>query len=326
VTIEEGLRAKCKERGCEVRTNVYANESELALLQAGGSECENSVIVLCGGTTTTEGRDRPDLFVDDEDLLNAFVENYSYFRPKCPMVVLTMTPGVIVMPWADKVQGIVNVFLAGKYTGTAFADVLFGDANPSAKSPVTFPRSEADTVPPCEEIACNYSEGLFVGYLGIPYEQVLFPFGHGLSYTTFAYEMSRFAVKSSWWRFFGPVECKGALVCVQVLVQNTGDRAGVEVPQLYLTFPDGTGEPVGQLRGFQRLPELAPGASTIAIFPLFREDLQIFGPRAPFKAGFHVPDGHFSLNVGSSNFDERIGADFSTCRGRPHLRYDRPCF
>merc|ERR1719277_1581190 len=108
-------------------------------------------------------------------------------------------------------------------------------------------------------------------------EQVLFPFGHGLSYTSFSYVLVKTIVKS-WWRQPAPIECEDALVCVQVRIRNTGQRAGVEVAQLYLTFPDGLGEPAGQLRGFSRLPKLAPGASTIASFPLRAQDLQIYHP------------------------------------------------
>merc|ERR1712113_734575 len=99
--------------------------------------------------------------------------------------------------------------------GSAVADAIFGHFNPSAKSPITFPVSEADVTPPCDRISCPYTEGLYMGWHGMQHMQVLFPFGHGLSYTLF----------------------------VSARITNMGDVGGVEVAQLYLSFPDGTGEP-----------------------------------------------------------------------------------
>jgi beta-glucosidase len=78
-------------------------------------------------------------------------------------------------------------YLAGQATGTAWADVLFGDVNPSGRLPVTYPLSEADTVEPCPGLQCEYTEGLAVGYRALNKKPVAFPFGHGLSYTTFGY-------------------------------------------------------------------------------------------------------------------------------------------
>lgn len=138
-----------------------------------------------------------------------------------------MTPGVVLTSWKDDVEAIVNIYLGGKATGKAIASVLFGDVNPYAKSPVSYPVSEDDVVAPCRRERCVYSEGLFVGYKALDANNVTvnFPFGHGLSYTTFDYELIS-------------VQQSDEEVLLTVTVTNTGDVAGVEVPQLYVKFPE----------------------------------------------------------------------------------------
>src|SRR5690606_29388018 len=104
------------------------------------------------------------------------------------------------------------MFLAGQETGNAWADVLFGDVNPSGRLPVTFPVSEADTIEPCPGTTCDYTEGLFVGYRGMFGKDVAFPFGHGLSYTTFQY---------TWITPPGSNGCaSGFVACMQLNIKN----------------------------------------------------------------------------------------------------------
>merc|ERR1712176_1055152 len=106
-----------------------------------------------------------------------------------PGVVLALTPGEIVTPWREQASAVVAMFLSGEETGNAAADVLMGDANPSGKLPVTFPAQENDTHPPCLETDCE-----FVGHGGwhiFDDKPVAYPFGYGLSYTTFRYSVVR---------------------------------------------------------------------------------------------------------------------------------------
>jgi len=289
VTIYAGVQAACEQKGCELQTYFGTNARE-ALTKAEGVD----VAILCGGTTSTEGHDRNSLSVDDED----FMVELAGSIKAMPVISLTMTPGAIVMPWINDADAALNVFLAGKYTGTAFASALFGDSNPSAKSLVTFPVSESDTVVPCETVfpdICNYTEGLYVGYLALEGKPVTFPFGHGLSYTQFGY-----AFVGSY--DFKPA-CKDAKVCISAKVKNSGKVKGVEVAQLYLTYPDSAGEPANQLRGFVRTEELEPDSEIGIDFPLTERDLSYYDAEA---RAWKLVTGTFTVSVGSSSRDIRF--------------------
>merc|ERR1712051_1115494 len=118
-----------------------------------------------------------------------------------------------------------------------------------------------------------------------------------------------------------PTRCLGAVLCVTTRISNTGDVPGVEIAQLYLGFPVGTGEPPKVLRGFQRLAELAPGASADITFPLTERDLQVFAPEAN---GWVMPDGGFRIFVGASSRDDRLTSSFAVCKGSVSLEA-QPC-
>jgi len=170
------------------------------------------------------------------------------------------------MPWIDQVEGVLEAWYGGQEMGNAVASILFGDVNPSGKLPVTFPRRLSDLPTNTQEqwTGTNgrtlYPEGLRVGYrhydtAGI---QPLFPFGFGLSYTTFA---------------FGPLTLQptpgmpAGHYTAKVTVTNTGSRVGAEVAQLYLRHPATAGEPPKQLKGFGKVA-LAPGQSGQVTFQL----------------------------------------------------------
>src|SRR5207253_2257751 len=165
--------------------------------------------------------------------------------------------------WLDSVKGVVETWYPGQEDGNAVASVLFGDVNPSGKLPITFPKSMTDT--PIQSAAqwpgitqyndsvgphSIYSEGLLVGYRWYDAKgiQPLFPFGYGLSYTSFGY--SALSVTAT---------ATGATV--SFTVTNTGKRQGSEVAQVYVGAPAASGEPPKQLKGFQKV-SLEPGGST----------------------------------------------------------------
>jgi len=196
-------------------------------------------------------------------------------------------------------SAVVNMFLAGQETGNAWADVLFGSVNPSGRLPVTFPVSSSDTIEPCPGTNCAYTEGLFVGYRGMSQKNVAFPFGHGLSYTTFAY---------SWISPPSTTGCaSGNVVCMEFNVTNTGKRAGAEVAQIYLDFPSGAGEPPVQLRGFQKV-FVSAGASSSVNFGLSNRDLSIWDVKSK---GWKVFSGNFVAHVGASSRDLRLQGTFN---------------
>eukprot|EP00932_Pfiesteria_piscicida_P008061 SRR837773.18338.p2 GENE.SRR837773.18338~~SRR837773.18338.p2 ORF type:complete len:334 (-),score=114.57 SRR837773.18338:44-1000(-) len=293
VTILEGVQEMCNIHKCSImKVDDMEPTAVTAALETGSPD----YTFLCAGTSSTEGHDRENLSVDDEDFMvdvAAAIKANSKIHTK--VVSLTMTPGAILTPWIGSVDAAMNIFLAGKYTGTAFAENIFGIRNPSAKLLVTFPASESQTVQPCENLTCPYTEKLDVGYLALQDEVVAFPFGHGLSYTTFAYS----GVKE--------VPCQaGGKVCIEVMIKNTGRLPGAEIAQLYLSYPAAAGEPRRQLRGFKRL-ELAPAQSTPVHFELLERDLSVYN-----AAGrqWEVPQGTFSYFVGSSSRDESQTGSF----------------
>jgi len=184
------------------------------------------------------------------------------------MVVLN-TGSAVTMPWLDSVAGVLESWYPGQSDGTAIATLPYGDVNPSGKLPVSFPKSLAD-VPaataaqwPGVNNQVQYSEGLDVGYRWYQAKNIapLFPFGFGLSYTTFSF--SGLAVSA-------PDSHGNATVTATIT--NTGTTQGADVAQLYIGDPAATGEPPSQLKGFQRV-NLAPGASQQVSFPVTMHDL-----------------------------------------------------
>jgi beta-glucosidase len=170
-------------------------------------------------------------------------------------IVVVNSGSAITMPWAGSVRGIVENWYPGQEDGNAIAALLYGDVNFSGKLPVTFPQSLAD-VPahttaqwPGQNNQVQYSEGVDVGYRWYDSQNKtpLYPFGYGLSYTTFSY--SNLTV--------GQPDGSGN-VAVGFDVTNTGSRAGADVAQVYVGEPAATGEPPESLRGFQRV-QLSPG-------------------------------------------------------------------
>lgn len=164
-------------------------------------------------------------------------------------IVVLKTGGPVLMPWLEQVSAVLEAWYPGEEDGNVVADLLFGKANPSGKLPLTFPKTESDTpahtpeqYPGVNGVA-TYSEGLQVGYRWYDAQKIapLFPFGFGLSYTSFQFD--RLTVS-------GPTAGK---VIVELDVTNTGQRDGADVAQAYVGYPSDAGEPPKQLRGFAKV-------------------------------------------------------------------------
>jgi beta-glucosidase len=246
------------------------------------------VSVVMVGDNETEGKDRPGLALDGNQ--DALVDAVAAANPRT--VVVVKSGGPVLMPWASRVPAILQAWYPGQQDGAAVAGVLFGDVNPSAKLPITFPAADADTpantaaqFPGVDGVA-EYSEGLQVGYRWFDAQgrTPLFPFGHGLSYTTFAF--SGLTVKNT-----------GDGATATFTVRNTGRRAGAEVAQLYLGFPAAAGEPPWQLKGFERV-ELAPGQARRVTIRLAARDFSVWDTGS--HAWRPVPGG-FTVQVGDSS-------------------------
>jgi beta-glucosidase len=209
-----------------------------------------------------------------------------------PMAAVLMNGRPLAIPWlADSVPAIVEAWFLGVEMGPAVADVLFGDVNPSGKLPVTFPRTTGQLPlyynhkntgrPPSEQ------ERFTSKYLDVPWTPQ-YAFGHGLSYTTFAYRNLRLSADRI------PL---GDSITVSVEVSNTGDRAGDEVVQLYVRDEVGSvTRPVKELRGFERV-SLTPGASATVTFTLGPAELAFYGQDMQRI----VEPGFFTVHVGTSS-------------------------
>ncbi|CAK9084146.1 Thermostable beta-glucosidase B (Beta-D-glucoside glucohydrolase) (Cellobiase) (Gentiobiase) [Durusdinium trenchii] len=224
----------------------------------------SDVAVVCAGTTATESVDRRTLRLDQDALVGEVVR--LGVELKVPVVVIALAPGAVVMPWSAEATGILMMFPSGQMTGLAAADLLFGARMPAGKLPLTIPQEESDALRPCAERNCPYQEQLFSGWLLYTSRDVAFPFGYGLSYTTFEYKPTK---------LLGPTEVGS----VHVTIKNVGQKPGREIVQLYMRYPssvpDIQEEPATQLRRFHRTRELQPGEAEDVVLKLSARDMSV---------------------------------------------------
>lgn len=195
-----------------------------------------------------------------------------------PVVFVMMTGSAVAIPWEDQnIPAIVNTWYGGQSAGTAIADVLFGDYNPAGRLPVTFYKSDAD-LPPFNDYSMeNRTYRYFKG-------EALYPFGYGLSYTTFQYSGLKIPATAA----------SGKNIPVSVTVKNTGNRNGEEVVQLYLSHPGiKSRAPLKALKGFTRIA-LKAGESKIVSFTLTPETLSLVSE----DGKIYQPKGKLSISVG----------------------------
>lgn len=210
--------------------------------------------------------------------------------------------GPIEMPWIHNVKAVLYAYLAGEAVGSATVDLLFGTVNPSGKLAETFPLRLEDNPSYLyyfgEGDRTEYREGIFVGYRY--YEKknmdVLFPFGHGLSYTQFAYsglQLDKTSLKDT------------DTLKVRAAVKNVGKRAGKEIVQLYVRDEESTViRPVKELKGFEKV-ELAPGEEKTVEFLLDKRSFAYYDTEL---ADWRVETGDFTIMLGSSSHDIQLSA------------------
>ena len=267
---------------------------------------EADCVIFIGGLNKSkfqdnEGTDRLDIVLPygQDQLIEALAE----VTPN--LIVVNISGSPVAMPWADKVNAIVQSWYGGSESGHALADVLTGEVNPSGKLPFTMPKAladgpikterqypgiQVDGVPYWEEY---YDEGVFIGYRWYTTQEipVQYPFGYGLSYTTF--ELSGASLSK------GSIKA-GANVTVNVTVKNTGDKAGAEVVQLYVNDAEASVErPVRELKGFQKV-YLEPGEARRLSFTISPSDLSFFEAEAH---DWKLEPGDFHILLGTSSED-----------------------
>ena len=281
-----------------------AKEAEVAVIFAGLPDAFES-----------EGYDRQHMRLPE-------CQNY-LIREICKVnenvVVVLHNGSPVEMPWADQVKGILEVYLGGQAVGGATVDVLYGKVNPSGHLAETFPLKLQDNPSYLYYVGegnkVEYREGVFVGYRYYDTKEmdVLFPFGHGLSYTTFAYSNMK----------LDKTEMNDTeTLTVQVDVTNTGDRFGKEVVQLYVMPPKGNViRPVKELKGFEKIG-LHPGETKTVTFTLGKRAFAYYDTDLH---AWNVESGSYRIALGQSSRNILANQEVqvhSTTQKRPELTMD----
>jgi len=246
----------------------------------------------------SEGYDRKHMRLPDNH--NRLIEAVAAVQPNIVVVLSNGSP--VEMPWIGQVKGVLEAYLGGQAAGGAIADLLFGEVNPSGKLAETFPKELRHNPShlnfPGEGDRVEYREGLFVGYRHYEARGIepLFPFGHGLSYTTFEYTeitLDKSAISDH------------ETVRVSVKVKNTGNRAGKEVVQLYVRdVVSSVTRPEKELKGFQKV-SFEPGEEKTVEFVL---DKRAFAYYNTDLKDWHVETGEFEILVGGSSVNIALKA------------------
>ncbi|MEG1402724.1 glycoside hydrolase family 3 C-terminal domain-containing protein [Bacteroides sp.] len=262
---------------------------------------EADVVLFIGGLNKndgqdSEGNDRASLSLPYEQ--DALIAQLAAANPNT--VVVIVSGNAVAMPWVREVPAIVEAWYSGTEAGHALASILFGDVNPSGKLPFTFPARLEDNSAhalgeyPGDSINVSYNESIFVGYRWADKQKKarpLFPFGHGLSYTTFAYGKPIADKKTL---------LPGETITFTLPVKNTGTREGQEIVQLYISDKKSSlPRPVKELKGFSKV-HLAPGQEKTVTFTIDKEALSFFDDT---KHEWVAEPGKFEALIGASATD-----------------------
>lgn len=282
IIYEEGYSLETDEmnQGLIEKAKEAAKKSDVAIIFAGLPERYES-----------EGYDRTHMKMPENH--NKLIEEVTKVQPNTIVVLSNGSP--VEMPWVDKVKGIIESYLGGQAGAGAVADILFGEVTPSGKLAETFPKKLNHNPSylnfPGEGNKVEYREGVFVGYRYYDKKEIepLFPFGYGLSYTTFEYTDVTVDKKE--------ITDKETIE-VKVKVKNTGKVKGKEIVQLYVKDIESTlNRPEKELKGFEKI-ELEPGEEKTVTFTL---DKRAFAYYNPEIKDWHVESGEFEILVGKSS-------------------------
>ena len=261
----------------------------------------SDVAIIFASQHTHEGADLPNLSLpnNQDSLINQVAAANAH------TIVVLETGDPVLMPWLETVSAVLEAWYPGAKGGEAIANILFGDVNPSGKLPISFPKSEADlphlTIPgptkppkeptdeemnpPPELIDANYTEGLKAGYRWFDAEnkEPLFPFGFGLSYTSFSYTDLKIT--------------SGNQPQVSFRLKNTGSRAGAETAQVYLGLPPSAEEPPKRLVAWKKVL-LAPGKEETVTLKLEPRLMSVFNVE---KSDWQLVPGDYRVYAGGSS-------------------------
>ncbi len=275
------------------KAKKLAAEAQIAVIFAGLPDAYES-----------EGYDRT--HINLPDCQNTLIEEIVKVQPNTVVVLHNGSP--VAMPWINKVRAVLEVYLSGQAVGDATIDLLYGDVNPSGKLAESFPLRLQDNPSylnfPGTNRTVEYHEGVFIGYRYYDSKdmEVLFPFGYGLSYTSFEYSDLKLKVAGvTTTRKDGKLLIKDTdKLEVFVKVKNTGTRFGKEIVQLYVHDKEASViRPVKELKGFEKIG-LAPGEEKIVEFTLSKRDFAFYDTELE---DWYAEGGDFEILIGKSSRD-----------------------
>ncbi|KAF2099331.1 beta-glucosidase-like protein [Rhizodiscina lignyota] len=292
--------------GCRIG---YHEEPEIDLLKEAVETAKASdvaiVVVGLDAEWESEGYDRKDMALPKDGSQDRLVEAVVDANPNT--IVVNQSGSPVCMPWADKVLAIVQAWYQGQEAGNALADVLFGIHSPDGKLPTTFPKSIEDT--PAygswagDKLEVEYKEDIFLGYRFFEKENIkpLFPFGHGLSYTTFSYGEATIS---------NTVLSEYDILTIEVPVRNTGEMAGSEIVQAYVRDVDArVAKPAKELKAFAKI-FIPPNDTKIALLVLDKHSVSYYDTE---RRAWVAEKGRFDVLIGASSTDIRREIQFEVC-------------
>jgi beta-glucosidase len=304
------------------RMNVHSSDEALIVEACKVAAGKEIVFIFAGlpGNFESEGADRKSMMMPESHV--ALIEAVSKVNGR--VVVILHGGAPMEMKWADHVQGILLLYLGGEVSGAACADLLMGKANPGGKLAESWPFSDDDAPShdyfPGYPLTVEYREGLFVGYryYDTAKKPVRYPFGFGLSYTQFKYDnlnLSKKVMKDS------------DTLSVFFTVTNTGDCAGSEIVQLYVSCKNSVIiRPEQELRYFEKA-FLEPGESRTINFTLTSRDFAYYNVTL---ADWHVESADYEVRISASSQDIRLSSfvhvDSTVNAPLPDLRKITPCY
>jgi beta-glucosidase len=278
--------------GPNVTVNYTAGDddgtTDIPLAVAAAQAAKYAIIYV----SLPEGEESDLTSLDLSSADETMIEDVAAVNPNT--IVVINSGGPVVMPWLSDVAGVFENWYGGDETGAAVANLIFGTVDPSGKLPVTFPVSlsqvpaQTEAQWPGTSSGVDYSEGVDIGYRWYQSQGItpLFPFGYGLSYTSFSFSNLH----------VGAFNADGDAT-VTATITNTGSVAGADVAQMYVGDPAASQDPPEQLKGFQRVT-LNPGQSTTVSFPLTIHDLASWSPTGN---AWEAQAGTYSISVGDSS-------------------------
>ncbi|MCD7746238.1 MAG: glycoside hydrolase family 3 C-terminal domain-containing protein [Lachnospiraceae bacterium] len=284
-------------KGFAADRDVYEEALAAEAIKAAGAADKAVLFVGLPDSFESEGYDRSHMQLPD--CQNRLIEEILKVQKNVIVVLHNGSP--VEMPWANEVKGILEAYLGGQAAGGAIADLLFGKVNPSGKLAETFPLRLEDNPSYLafgDAAEVNYSEGIYVGYRYYDAKNmaVAFPFGHGLSYTTFAYSNLKLSQ---------PSMTEKETVTVSVDVTNTGSCFGKEVVQLYISDQTGAARrPLAELKGYEKVA-LQPGETKTVTMTVDYRSLAWYSTSLH---DWYASSGDYEVLIGASSRDIRAKA------------------